>query len=654
MTRHIRIACVVAGLAAVPLLAAAAPAEDPAVAHARTLLRKAILIDGHNDLPWELRESKSASMDVDAFDVSRRAAGDTDIPRLREGEVGAQFWSVYVPGELKDGRFARVQLEQLDLARRIIAKYPNDLAFCLTADDIERAHGAGMIGSLPGMEGGHVLEDSLGTLRAYYDLGARYLTLTHNVTLAWADAAQDQPRHDGLTAFGREVVHEMNRLGMMVDLSHVSQQVMEDALAASEAPVIFSHSCTRALADHARNVPDAVLERLEENGGVIMVTFVPMFVSQEVAAWWAPLWAQVVADPSREAFEKAKAQRTKEAGPEPRATLAQVADHIAHVRKIAGIDHVGIGGDYPASAGAPIGLEDVSKYPYLFAELIRRGWSDKDLTKLAGGNLLRVMRQNETVAKRLQAARPPSKATIQSLDGGATGAKAVLDLENDWTTALVKGDQSAFRRLLADDFVYSENDRTMDRTSVLKELTSGAETIEAARNEGMELHDYGAAAAVTGWLVVKGHGPAGAFERRYRYTDTWMRRPGGWKIVIAHDFLVPTPPSITGAWQGLSTCVKDGASPECKDERILYHFKAAPDRPGVVVLDAEKIVEGKAVPMYTADFTYDPDRDAWESEFQGPRAHGLWSYVVRGGEMTGTLVDLPSRRLVRHVFARRS
>jgi ketosteroid isomerase-like protein len=247
-------------------------------------------------------------------------------------------------------------------------------------------------------------------------------------------------------------------------------------------------------------------------------------------------------------------------------------------------------------------------------------------------------------------------STVSAQTGAAPaedGAKAVLGLENAWTAALVKGDAVAFRRMLADDFVYSENDQTMDRASVLAALTSGAETIEAARNEEMRLHDYGAAAAVTGWLVVRGHSASGPFERRYRYTDIWMRRGGEWTIVVAHDYLVPAPPSIVGTWRGASTCVKDGAHPACKDEAVVYRFKHAPDRAGVVVLDAEKVVESHGVPMYSLEFTYDAKRDAWASEFQGPGTHGVWSYVVRGDEMMGTLVDLPSRRLVRHVFARR-
>jgi membrane dipeptidase len=247
------------------------------------------------------------------------------------------------------------------------------------------------------------------------------MTLTHNVTLDWADAAMDEPKHNGLTPFGREVVREMNRLGMLVDLSHVSPKVMSDALDVSEAPVIFSHSSTRALTDHPRNVPDEILRRLPKNGGIVMITFVPPFVSAEVAAWWAPLMKNFAQTSDPDAMANLKRQREQEAGPEPRATLAQVADHIQHARKVAGADHIGIGGDYPAEAGAPAGLEDVSKYPELFAELIRRGWSDEDLTKLAGANLLRVMRQAESVSRRLRKERPASTATLEKLDGAAGG-----------------------------------------------------------------------------------------------------------------------------------------------------------------------------------------------------------------------------------------
>lgn len=514
------------------LLCAAAGAASDAERVERVLAQTP-LIDGHNDLPWEMRSRKASPMDVDAVDLTQPTGGDTDIPKLRLGEVGAQFWSVYVPGEQRDGHFARVQLEQIDLARRIIAKYPNDLALCLSTDDIVRAHAAGKIGSLIGIEGGHAIENSLGVLRAYYDLGARYMTLTHNVTLAWADAASDEPHSNGLSAFGREVVREMNRLGMMVDLAHVAPPVMRDALDVSEAPVIFSHSCARALADHARNVPDDVLKRLPGNGGVVMVTFVPLFVARSVAAWWAPVWPEVLANPTRSNLLRVKEERTKVAGPEPRATLADVADQIDYVRKVAGVDHVGIGGDFPATAGAPDGLENVSKYPELFAELIRRGWTDDALVKLAGGNLLRVMRTAEDAARKLRTERPASIATLESK------ADEVLKLEDLWATARVKRDVKTLDGLLAPDFVSTENNRTMDRATTVRELTSGAETIEAAGNEEMTLHDFGAMAAVTGWLAVRGHGSSGSFARRYRYTDSWVRTPSGWRLAIAHYDLVP-------------------------------------------------------------------------------------------------------------------
>src|SRR3954452_24971969 len=270
----------------------AAQSSDPALEHARKLLDSAPLIDGHNDLAWEIREAKDAPRDVAAYDIRRPAPKQTDLPRLKEGKVAAQFWSIYIPGEIKDSGYARVQLEQFDIARRMIAHYPDRLALALTADDIERSVKRGRLASLLGMEGGHAIENSLGALRSYYALGARYMTLTHNVTLDWADAALDSARHRGLTEFGREVVREMNRLGMLVDLSHVSPGTMSDALDVTEAPVIFSHSAARALTDHPRNVPDSILARLKKNGGVVMVTFVPAFVSPEVAAYEARLQEQ--------------------------------------------------------------------------------------------------------------------------------------------------------------------------------------------------------------------------------------------------------------------------------------------------------------------------------------------------------------------------
>jgi membrane dipeptidase len=341
------------------------------------------LVDGHNDLAWAIREDSVAPRDVAAYDLRKRTRGHTDLPRLAAGMVGGQFWSVYVPGDAKDSGYARIQLEQIDIARRFIAMYPERLQLALTSRDVRDAFKRKRIGSMIGLEGGHVIENSLGTLRAYHAMGARYMTLTHNVTLDWADAASDSARHGGLTEFGREVVREMNRLGMLVDLSHVSPATMSDALDVTEAPVIFSHSNARALADVPRNVPDSILLRLPANGGVVMVTFVPGFVT--------------TSNPTD-------------------ATLSQVADHIEHIRKIAGADHVGIGGDFDGISNVVKGLEDVSTYPALFAELARRGWSDGDLRKLAGENILRAMERAEATAARLQRTKQPSTKTIQELD----------------------------------------------------------------------------------------------------------------------------------------------------------------------------------------------------------------------------------------------
>jgi membrane dipeptidase len=397
----------------------AGQSQDRALERARKLLRSTPLIDGHNDLPWTIRETTNAPRDVAAYDLRTRTPGHTDLARLAEGQVGAQFWSIYIPGDIKDSGYAKVQLEQFDIARRVIARYPERLELALGADDIERSFKRGRIASLLGMEGGHAIENSLGALRSYYALGARYLTLTHNVTLDWADAAMDSTRHNGLTEFGREVVREMNRLGMLVDLSHVSPATMSDALDVTEAPVIFSHSSARALTDHPRNVPDSILVRLPKNGGVVMVTFVPAFVSPEVAAWeerFKEEEARIRASVS-DTVEMGRLAREYEAGnPRPRATLEQVADHIEHVRKVAGANHVAIGGDFDGIDTVPVGLEDVSTFPRLFAELIRRGWSDADLRKLAGQNLLRALRATEATAKRLQKTREPSTKTIEELD----------------------------------------------------------------------------------------------------------------------------------------------------------------------------------------------------------------------------------------------
>ncbi len=399
---------------------AAQATDDAALAHARQLLRSTPLIDGHNDLPWEIRNSKTAPRDVDAYDLRKPSPKHTDLARLAAGHVGAQFWSIYVPGEVKDSGYARIQLEEFDIARRMIAQYPGRFALARTAADIERNFRQHRIASLLGMEGGHAIENSLGALRAYYDLGARYMTLTHNVTLDWADAAQDSARHGGLTEFGREVVREMNRLGMMADLSHVSPGTMSDALDVTQAPVIFSHSSARALTDVPRNVPDSILARLPKNGGVVMVTFVPGFVSNEIVAWERDARAQMRelrTSTADTASARKLVQEYRAAHPRPQATIKDVADHIDHVRKVAGVDHVGIGSDYDGVDETPVGLEDASKFPYLFAELIRRGWSDVDLKKLAGQNLLRAMRGAEATAKRLQQTTRPSTRTIEQMDG---------------------------------------------------------------------------------------------------------------------------------------------------------------------------------------------------------------------------------------------
>jgi membrane dipeptidase len=399
----------------------ASASTDPHMAAARRVLSTTPLIDGHNDLPWAIREATSAPHDVEAYDLRKRAPGHTDLDRLKQGMVGAQFWSIYIPGEIKDSGYARVQLEQFDIARRVVAKYPERLQWALTSDAIRSTFKTGKIGSLLGLEGGHAIENSLGALRVYYDLGARYMTLTHNVTLDWADAALDAPKHGGLTNFGKEVVHEMNRLGMLVDLSHVSPGTMSDALDATEAPVIFSHSGSRELVDHPRNVPDSILARLPKNGGVVMVPFVTSFVSKEVKAWDDASAAAANEARQRLGSDSAAVKRAVDewtkSHPKPQATLGQVADHIEHIRKVAGVDHVGIGSDFDGITDLVVGLEDVSKFPGLFAELSRRGWSEADLRKLAGENVLRVLKQAETVSARLKKERAPSTKTIQQLDG---------------------------------------------------------------------------------------------------------------------------------------------------------------------------------------------------------------------------------------------
>jgi membrane dipeptidase len=410
-----------------PVTGSAAPAPgDPFLARARAILKSSPLIDGHNDVPWAIRIWKTKPGDVESYNLRQTAPapGQTDLPRMREGMIGGQFWSVYVPGEedTKKLGYARVQLEQIDIARRVIEKYPERLELALEAADVMSIFRRGKVASMLGMEGGHAIENSLGALRAYFALGVRYLTLTHNVTLDWADAAADAPTHHGLTRFGEEVVREMNRLGMMVDLSHTSPETMEDALRVSASPVIFSHASARALCDVPRNVPDPILRQLASNGGVVMVTFVPGFISQEIATRAAQRREALRArlEGVRDEAERARVTAAVTAEFKTKnATLSQVADHIEHIRRIAGIDHVGLGGDYDGTDELPDGLEDVSKYPHLVAELLRRGWTDADVRKLAGENILRVWVKNEEVAARLRRERPPSLATIEVLDGAA-------------------------------------------------------------------------------------------------------------------------------------------------------------------------------------------------------------------------------------------
>lgn len=409
--------------------AASEPPPPPAelVQRARALLEDVPLVDGHNDAPWQYRERAGnvlGEIDFAASTLDLDPPMHTDIPRLREGGVGAQFWSVYVPVSLDGPEGTAAVLEQIDVVYRLAELYPETFEMAFGPDDVRRIHAAGKIASLIGLEGGHVLADSLGVLRQLYRGGARYLTLTHSANTAWADSATDAPEHDGLSPFGREVVREMNRLGMLVDLSHVTAEAMHDALDATEAPIIFSHSSARTLTGHPRNVPDEVLRRMPDNGGVVMVTFVQPFVSEENRRHWgeraaerARLEALHPGDP--EAVEEAM-ERWAEENPTPRATYLQVADHIDHVRDVAGIDHVGIGSDFDGIGRGPLGLEGVEDFPVLFAELLRRGYTDEDLAKIVGRNVLRAFDRVEEVARRLRAERPPSDATIEALDGPAT------------------------------------------------------------------------------------------------------------------------------------------------------------------------------------------------------------------------------------------
>ncbi len=389
------------------LLAGCALQAQPRDEHeeiARRVLSTTPLIDGHNDLVWAIRTADEAPGDVARYGLRGGSPGHTDIPRLRAGMVGGQFWSVYVPATVADPY--RAQLDQIDLARRVFAEHPEVFQETRTAAEVMPAFRDGKIASILGMEGGYPLESSVDRLAEFYDLGVRYLTLTHSANTSWADAAGDAPEHGGLTELGREMIREMNRLGMLVDLSHVSAETMLDALDVSTAPVIFSHSSARTVTNVARNVPDEILRRMPENGGVVMVTFVPTFVSTDVARW------------------SATSPAARGPGPAPRATIDDVIRHIEHVREIAGIDHVGIGADYDGISSLPVGLEDVSTYPRLFAQLSRRGWSEDDLRKLAGENILRAWAEAEEVAAGSRGAAAPRR--VAETSGGGPPSSSAL------------------------------------------------------------------------------------------------------------------------------------------------------------------------------------------------------------------------------------
>ena len=399
-------------LSTAALLTAAAPAAAQDEAAARRILERTPLIDGHNDLPWALRQGFGNDPHAVDLTVNLDASTDlhTDIPRLRAGGVGGQFWSVYVPAGMEPVEAAKATFEQIDTVKRLVAAHPDVFELATTADDIQRIHRRGRIASLIGMEGGYSIADSLGLLREFHDAGARYMTLTHSATTSWADSATDAPKWGGLNPFGEEVVREMNRLGMMVDLSHVSEETMMDAMRVSEAPVIFSHSSARGVTGHARNVPDSVLRMMPEDGGVVMVTFVPGFVSETVRTWGAARSAEDARlkslNPGDPAAVTAGMQAWMAANPAPRAGIADVVAHIQHVRDVAGIDHVGLGGDFDGVGSLPDGLEGVDAYPRLLAALMANGWSEADIRKLAGENVLRVMRRVEAVAAGKRGERP--------------------------------------------------------------------------------------------------------------------------------------------------------------------------------------------------------------------------------------------------------
>ena len=418
--------------------AAPAPPQTDAQIAARVakVLKATPLIDGHNDFPEQVRGrwgGKIGGFDMKS-DLSHTAPDAdgtgvmTDIPRLHAGMVGGQFWSVFIPVSVTGPAAVQMTIEQIDIVKGLAARYPADLGMAYTADDVVRLHKEGRVASLIGVEGGHQIDDSLPVLRAYYALGARYMTLSHATANNFADSATDNPKHHGLTAFGKAVVGEMNRLGMVVDLSHVSPDVMRQALAISQAPVMFSHSGARAVDDHPRNVPDDILAMVARNHGVVMANFATNYVSHDKAAWLAersaeqarenspPFGGLYIGQPEKAAAAMAAWVK---AHPAPAVTIPMVADHIEHIAKVCGFDCVGLGSDFDGIPDTPTGLDGVDKYPALLAELARRGWSDENLARLAGGNILRVLREAEAVAKRLQATAPIPEATLAELDGPA-------------------------------------------------------------------------------------------------------------------------------------------------------------------------------------------------------------------------------------------
>lgn len=387
------------------------------------ILESVPLVDGHNDIPWQYHTRVGHRLSaINLMDTSAEAPPmHTDLRRLSEGHVGGQFWSAYVPASLPESEAVQQTLAQIDFIHRMVQAWPDHLELALTADGIERAFERGRIASLIGLEGGHSIDNSLAVLRQLYRLGARYMTLTHSRTLDWADSATDVPRHGGLSPFGEEVVREMNRLGMIVDLSHVSEATMQDAIDVSEAPVLFSHSSAKGVSGHARNVPDAILDRLQENGGVVMVTFVPSYISEELRQYYAREHAEEARlealYPDRPEQAEREMKQWYNRNPMPEVTLEQVADHIDYIRNRVGVRHIGIGGDYDGITMLPEGLEDVSAYPRLFAELLRRGYTPEELRQIAGLNLLRLFRDVEETAARLQKERTPSEAKRVELDG---------------------------------------------------------------------------------------------------------------------------------------------------------------------------------------------------------------------------------------------